>query len=112
MKVNVGLMNNITRVIMEQQIENADHLRRKVSSGISRKHKSELGQFMTPMTVARYMASLFQENNSNFCRLLDAGAGLGALTSAFLDRIKIGELAFQHIEVDAYEIDSLLRSHL
>jgi adenine-specific DNA-methyltransferase len=75
--------------------------------------KSALGQFMTPVRVARFMASLFPPTTLQTCSLLDAGAGVGALSSAFLDRVATsGELNFQNVEVEAYEIDNALRGNL
>jgi hypothetical protein len=75
--------------------------------------KSALGQFMTPAPVARFMASLFPESTLKNCHLLDAGAGLGALSAAFLDRwASTGEFKFQTGEIEAYEIDGLLRPRL
>jgi adenine-specific DNA-methyltransferase len=53
-----------------------------------RKRKSKLGQFMTPPNVADFMASLFTLPTSKTVRLLDAGAGEGALTAAFIQRAK------------------------
>jgi predicted RNA methylase len=41
---------------------------------------------MTPAPVARFMASLYPPCALTTCTLLDAGAGVGALTCAFLDR--------------------------
>ncbi|HEY3840108.1 MAG TPA: Eco57I restriction-modification methylase domain-containing protein [Bryobacteraceae bacterium] len=68
---------------------------------------------MTPSTVARFMAALFPPSPLDVCRLLDAGAGVGALSCAFLDRWTSGEgFNFQHVEAHAYEIDPALRSHL
>ena len=68
---------------------------------------------MTPSTVARFMASLFPASTLQTCRLLDAGAGLGALSCAFLDRwISADGLDFQSAEIDAYEIDKTLRARL
>jgi len=61
--------------------------------------------------VARFMVELFPEG-MGACRLLDAGAGLGTLTSAFLDRWERGGLGFSEVTIDAYEIDPLLRRHL
>jgi adenine-specific DNA-methyltransferase len=69
-------------------------------------------QFMTPSTVARFMVSLFSSSNLHTVRLLDAGAGIGSLSGAFLDSIAAGDLASQHVEVVAYEIDDNLRNHL
>ena len=44
---------------------------------------------------------------------LDAGAGVGALSCAFLDRWAVGDgFTFQKAEVEAYEIDKTLRAHL
>ncbi len=71
-------------------------------------HRSALGQFMTPPGVARFIASLFPKANMPNCRLLDAGAGMGALSTAFLERCAAGELAFMSLAVDAYEFDEVL----
>lgn len=45
--------------------------------------KAALGQYMTPAPIAAFMASLFPNNLGAF-HLLDAGAGEGSLTCAFL----------------------------
>jgi hypothetical protein len=59
------------------------------------------------------MAALFPPSKSQSCSLLDAGAGLGALTCAFLDRWASRDgFGFGKIEVEAYEIDATLREHL
>ncbi len=63
---------------------------------------------MTPPGVARFIASLFPKSNTQNCRLLDAGAGMGALSSAFLERCATGELNFVSLAVDAYEFDESL----
>ncbi|MDR2173416.1 MAG: Eco57I restriction-modification methylase domain-containing protein [Burkholderiales bacterium] len=97
---------------MLQQLDIADSIRRHVSPGIAQKHKSELGQFMTPSSVARFMASLFPPSTLRTCRLLDAGAGVGALSCAFLDRWMTGGFGFESVEATAYEIDEKLRTHL
>jgi tRNA1(Val) A37 N6-methylase TrmN6 len=94
-------------------LHHADTVRQKIAPKIAPKRKSELGQFMTPAPVARFMASLFPATKLQDCRLLDAGAGVGALSCAFLDRwTSVDGLAFKHVEVEAYEIDATLRSHL
>ena len=48
--------------------------------------KAQLGQFMTPATIAVFMASLFSPLNRPEIRLLDPGAGVGSLTAAFVQR--------------------------
>jgi adenine-specific DNA-methyltransferase len=94
-------------------LHQADAVRQKIAPKIALKRKSELGQFMTPAPVARFMASLFPATTLRDCRLLDAGAGVGALSCAFLDRWTSADgLAFKTVEVEAYEIDTTLRNHL
>jgi predicted RNA methylase len=96
-----------------QLLDRAEAVRPEFAPHLALKRKSELGQFMTPAAVARFMASLFPPSTLETCRLLDAGAGMGALTGAFLDRWSVANgLQFQRVEVEAYEIDERLRAHL
>lgn len=95
-----------------QFLDHADTVRRAIGPRTSQKHKSELGQFMTPSPVARFMAALFPAATLQTCRLLDAGAGVGALSCAFLDRWTAGGFKFGNVEATAYEIDPALRAHL
>ena len=87
-----------------------DELRMKISSKLDRKQRSELGQFMTPSPVATFMASLFSPIDGKSVRLLDAGAGIGSLTDAFLSRLKESGIDLANVEATAYEVDDLLRS--
>ena len=64
---------------------------------------------MTGASVARFMASLFEDHPLSECRLLDPGAGTGALSRAFLDRWAAGELHFDSAVLHAYELDPRLR---
>lgn len=74
------------------------------------KMKTELGQFMTPEGIARFMASMYPNSDLQVCDLLDAGAGKGALSSAFVDRFlnQNGGFRFNTLNVHTYEIDSSL----
>lgn len=93
-------------------LEQADLVRHAASSNTTRQKKAELGQFFTPSSVAEFMASLFPASKQKVCHLLDAGAGTGSLTSAFINRIIKGELKFLKIKVTAYEIDDAVRAPL
>ncbi|MGO9579915.1 MAG: Eco57I restriction-modification methylase domain-containing protein [Desulfobaccales bacterium] len=97
---------------MPHLLEQAETVRKEMGQQISQKRKSELGQFMTPATVARFMASLFSPSTVKTARLLDAGAGMGALSGAALDQFVSGGFPFQHVQVVAYEIDPKLRELL
>jgi adenine-specific DNA-methyltransferase len=73
--------------------------------------KSRLGQFLTPVSTASFMAGLFPEATGE-CRLLDAGAGIGSLSSAFLERCVGGNLNFESIRLKAFEIDDSIHGEL
>ena len=83
-----------------------DELRLEANKLLDPVRKSELGQFMTPSTIAHFMAGLFG-TVSEPVRLLDAGAGVGSLTSAFLDR-----QAQISVDVEVWEVDPTLRRYL
>ncbi|MDP1682514.1 MAG: Eco57I restriction-modification methylase domain-containing protein [Burkholderiales bacterium] len=89
-----------------------EQTRLRVSKNTEAKRKSQLGQFLTPVRTAQFMASLFTAGSSLECRLLDAGAGIGSLSSAFLERCIGGELRFKNVEVTAFELDSLIHKEL
>jgi adenine-specific DNA-methyltransferase len=82
-----------------------------ISESAVRKRQGELGQFLTPLPVADFMASLFGPL-PNAVRLLDAGAGAGSLTSAFVSRLCEKNDGVRTIEATLYEIDPLIRSAL
>lgn len=67
-------------------------------------HKVRLGQYFTPYTIARFMASLFPATDQNI-RLLDPGAGIGILTCSFLERMRKENWKISEVLVSAYDID-------
>ena len=89
-----------------------EQTRREVSRAIAAKRKSQLGQFFTPARTARFMAGLFVQTPNSSCHLLDAGAGIGSLSAAFLERLASGGLDYQHITIDAFERDESLHPYL
>lgn len=89
-----------------------DQVRLEVSATLEPGRKAQLGQYLTPSTVARFMAALFPDSHLETARLLDAGAGVGSLTAAFLDRYESGGFGFKRVDSTAYEIDDTLRVHL
>lgn len=94
---------------MSQLLETLDKERLAVNPLLKR--KSELGQFLTPSSVAKFMASLFDKSKLSKPKILDPGAGIGVLTSAVLERITLEKISKQ-AEVTAVEIDELLRGRL
>lgn len=81
-----------------------DISRREVTGQLDQAKRSDLGQFFTPFGIAQFMASLFQDQGQKQIRLLDAGAGIGSLSVAFLE--KFGGFPRTQLDIIAYELDS------
>ena len=80
---------------------------------LAAKDRSKMGQFMTPQPVAKLLASMFG-NLPKTVRLLDAGAGVGALTAAFVAEMiqRPDTERPRAIHAVAYEIEPTLIDYL
>jgi adenine-specific DNA-methyltransferase len=92
-------------------LADVERLCNEVFNGIDPAHRSHFGQFPTPMNIGQYMASLFRQPVDHI-RLLDPGAGVGSLTSAFVATASQRNPKPKSIEVAAFEIDSRLSQNL
>lgn len=84
-----------------------DQVRREASGLLNVQRRADLGQYFTPSSIAEFMAKLF--SYPAHAKLLDAGAGVGSLTSAFFEQ------ALQQrtqVKADVWEIDPLLGNYL
>ena len=72
-----------------------------------RERQEVLGQFLTPAHVADFMASFFDKLPASV-RIIDAGAGAGALVAAFVRRACMQGSGVESIHTTAYEIDPLI----
>jgi adenine-specific DNA-methyltransferase len=81
------------------------------SSRVDVKQQSALGQFLTPAPIARLMAEQFRSPIGHI-RLLDPGAGMGALSTAFVERLLRNSDPIQSCSITAYEVDPIFISHL
>ena len=95
----------------ESALSGADAIRLQVSPTLDPKRRSDLGQFMTPASVAMFIAGMFDKLPSNI-RLLDAGAGVGSLTAAFVREACSRDTPPKSIDVTVFEIDALLGQYL
>ncbi|MEN6424183.1 MAG: N-6 DNA methylase [Phycisphaerales bacterium] len=84
---------------------------REFSKATSRSNRSAIGQFLTPAPIARFMASLC-ERDVPVVRILDPGAGTGALFAALTEHLVAKAHHPQSIEVVAYETDQNIVPHL
>ena len=92
-------------MLTEEAIMKIDSLRLEANARLDPSKKGELGQFMTPSTIAEFMASLFKLTEKP-TRLLDCGAGVGSLTVSAVRRLK------SVVSVDLWEIDPVMREYL
>ena len=96
----------VNAAVKRAELRVIDNTRLEANGRLNPVRKIELGQFMTPTSIAQFMAALFSKRNGPVL-LLDAGAGVGSLADAFLQywgRDGVG--------VSAYEIDPTMVSYL
>jgi len=90
----------------EPSLTTLDHVRRTVNGRTQRAERSDIGQFLTPVAIARFMASMFAPNQFDHVRIREAGAGAGVLFSAYVETLASEGRRPISIEVVAYENDS------
>lgn len=101
--VSVGMQPDVVAV--------SEVVRASAFGQLPAKHRAEFGQFGTPAPVARLMAAMFAELPKEI-RLLDAGAGVGSLTAAFVAEALRRPMPPASIRVTAFEIEPLLQEAL
>jgi len=69
-------------------------------------NKTEYSQYLTPVRVARFMASLFDSDKLGNPSILDPGAGIGTLTAALLERLTKENTT--SIDSTLVEVDNIL----
>ena len=88
-----------------------DHVRQSFNASTSRIDRSQIGQFLTPASIADFMSSLF-EAGTREVRILDPGAGAGVLFAACVDKLLSQKKRSLSIEVVAYETDRAILPYL
>ncbi|MCX5811771.1 MAG: Eco57I restriction-modification methylase domain-containing protein [Proteobacteria bacterium] len=88
-----------------------DHVRKSFNNTISRTDRSQIGQFLTPTSIARFMSSMF-ETAVQEVKILDPGAGAGVLFAACVETLISRKNRPFSIDVVAYEADSTILPYL
>ncbi len=91
--------------------ETTDFVRVAASLKLDSKRRAALGQYLTPLPIGRFMASLFSATHGDV-RVLDPGAGVGSLTAAFAERVCAESVRPTSVEFVCYEIDAVLATYL
>ncbi len=92
-------------------LETVENIGRHLSERVERHRRALVGQFFTPAAIARFMADLC-EARQPVLRVLDAGAGIGSLSAAFVEVMSRRERRPQAISITAFEIDPRLIPYL
>jgi adenine-specific DNA-methyltransferase len=92
-------------------LEQVEFLRWDASRKMRSDKKVELGQFLTSMPVAQFMASMVLASTPAI-HILDAGAGVGTLFAALVAELCQRPIRPQVVTVTAYEIDESLVEYL
>lgn len=93
-------------------LSSAEALRLESIRDVPRSTRAANGQFLTPEPVARFMAGLFSHVDDRPIKLLDPGAGAGALTFAFIDALLAKEDPPPRTQLVAIESDRYFASQL
>lgn len=91
-------------------LEQVDTLRRRAAQRIQHNQQAALGQYLTPLPIARLMASMLTCDTPNVC-LLDAGAGSGMLFTAAVAELLARPAPPTRISVTAFELDAELAAY-
>jgi adenine-specific DNA-methyltransferase len=92
-------------------LEQVDFFRVDATRRLDPERKAALGQFLTPVSIARLIAS-FLHCDAPDVVLLDAGAGVGALLGAVVEMLCERSQPPRSVEVVAYEIEPLFLPYL
>ncbi|MCY4531430.1 MAG: BsuBI/PstI family type II restriction endonuclease [Gammaproteobacteria bacterium] len=91
--------------------EVTEFFRLDASLKLNPKRRAELGQYMTPFPVSRFMASLFDDLTGDL-QILDPGAGVGSLTAALVERCSHETKKPRSLSLVCYEIEHSLIDYL
>lgn len=98
---------NQDKSICENLLTQVNFIHLAANNQINQSHKIEMGQFLTPDSIARFMANMFDFELSEIS-LLDAGAGAGSLLAAVVFELCQRQKKPKRIHITAYEIDTIL----
>ena len=88
-------------------MNNLIELQKQFETTTSLEQRKLKGQFFTPPEIAQFMAGLFSLPTPKTFRLLDPGAGIGALSSAFCKHVSQLRTS-RRLEIHLFESDEVL----
>jgi len=101
----------VTTTGVENLWPELDDARKDASAYLDSRRRAQMGQFLTPSPIATFMAGMFDCRKSTL-RILDPGAGAGALCAALVLTCCKRRSPPASIVVTAYEVDPILVRYL
>ncbi len=95
---------NLLPLIGEDPSEYADRLGVFYASKITDEHKKDLGQYFTPLPVAKFMANFCNVEKEQI-KILDPGCGVGILSAALAEALVFNSTYIKKIELVVFETD-------
>ncbi len=95
----------------ERPIAFADRVGAWYVSRVTEEHRKGHGMYLTPATVANFMAGMLHAREK-VIRLLDPSAGAGILLCAAVEQLLLPRDRPDRIELTAYEVDAGMGMHL
>lgn len=86
----------------------ADNNRAVANTKLDEKLRGKFGQFMSSTAVSSLLAHMFEKVDGDH-RILDAGAGVGSLTAAFVEHV---EARANSINSTCFELSEVMNSYL
>lgn len=88
-------------------VDRVEFFRADATRRLDPERRVELGQFLTPPHVARTMARLFSGGRQDY-HLVDAGAGVGSLSAAFIEELCTRAQVPNSIHITAFDFVKLI----
>ena len=111
MGVNTKSGRGLIQKDVDSLLTSVDVARRDASLRLDPQRRALMGQFLTPISVAKFMAGMI-ECKKSVVRVLDPGAGVGSLSAAFVARMCRRSPRPEAVLLTAYEIDPQLVERL
>ncbi|EGQ9057468.1 modification methylase [Vibrio parahaemolyticus] len=95
---------------LETLVDTVDEIRTQANGLLDEDTRGQKGQFMTPASAARILSGMFR-NLDGELNILDAGAGVGSLTTSLVERA-LREFRPTSINANAWELEDVLVENL
>jgi len=91
-------------------LDTVDERRIQANSYLDEATRGQKGQFMTPASAARILAGKFRDLSGDL-NIIDAGAGVGSLTTALVERA-LSDFSPTSINANTWELEGVLAENL